>query len=123
MAVPNIIIDINGVTLSKNQISEYKVIYNKLWKDADRNMNGDVSAAFIGIFPSIDVTTGIVPVAKVQSLSAALNTPYFSVTFWDTQSQANRTANYYAADFETTLINDCMYGTVNAQLVPVSKRT
>ena len=123
MAVPNTLITINGVSLSKSQVSEYKVTYNKLWKDADRNMNGDVSAAFIGIFPSLDVTTGIISVSKVQALSAALNAPYFSVTFWDTQAQANRTAQYYAADFETSLLNGCTYGTINAQLVPVSKRS
>jgi hypothetical protein len=122
MAIPSTLITINGVSLSKSQVSQYKVTYNKLWKDADRNMNGDVSAAFIGIFPSLDVVTGILDISKVQALSAALNVPYFSVTFWDTQTQTNKTAQYYAADFETTLMNGCLYGTINAQLVPVSKR-
>jgi hypothetical protein len=121
MPVPSTLITINGVSLSRSEISSWKLTYNKLWKDADRNMNGDVSASFIGVFPNFDITTGILPISKIESLSAAINTPYFSVTYWDTQTQSNRTANYYAADFDTTLINQCTYGTIQVQLVAVSK--
>lgn len=121
MAIPDTLITINGVTLTKSDISSFKLTYNKLWKDADRNMNGDVSAAFIGVFPNFDITTGILSIAKIQSLAAAINTPYFSVTFYDTQTQTNKTANYYAADFETTLNGACTYGTIQVQLVAVSK--
>lgn len=121
MSIPTTLITINGVSLSSSEISAYKLTYNKLWKDADRNMDGDLSSTLIGIFPNLDVTTGILPVAKVEALTVAMNTDYFSVTYWDTQTQSNKTANYYAADFDTTLLHQCTYGTVQCQLVTVSK--
>lgn len=121
MAIPTTLITINGVSLTTNQISSYKLTYNKLWKDADRNMNGDISSTLIGVYPNLSVTTGILPIAKVEALSEAVNDAYFSVTYWDTQKQTNKTANYYAADFDTELTNSCTYGTIEVQLVAVSK--
>lgn len=119
--VSNPIITINGITLSPSETESYKLTYSKLWKDADRNMNGDVSATLIGIFPNIDVTTTILSFAKAEALSAAINAAYFSVTYWDTQTGSEKTANYYAADHTVTILNLCTYGQVEVQLVPVSK--
>lgn len=121
MAVSNPLITINGVSLTTGELESYKLNYAKLWKDADRNMNGDVSATLIGVFPNIAVTTTKLAFAKAQSISAALNAAYFSVTFWDTQTGTQKTANFYAADHEVTLLNECTYGQVTIQLVPVSK--
>jgi len=119
--VTSTIITINGVTLSTSETESYKLTYAKLWKDADRNMNGDVSATLIGVFPNIDVTTTKLSFAKAQSISAAINHAYFSVTFWDTQTGTQKTANFYAADHTVTLLNKCTYAQVEIQLVPVSK--
>lgn len=115
------LITINGVTLSTGEIESYKLTYAKLWKDADRNMNGDVSATLIGVFPNIDVSTTKLAFSKAQSISAAINAAYFSVTFWDSQTGTHKTANFYAADHDVTLLNKCTYGQVEIQLVPVSK--
>ena len=41
------LVKINGVRIPA--IVNYKVGRNKLWKDADRNMSGDVRATLIGI--------------------------------------------------------------------------
>lgn len=119
--VSNPIITINGVPLAPSEVESYKLTYAKLWKDADRNMNGDVSATLIGIFPNIDVTTTILSFAKAQSISSAINAAYFSVTFWDSQTGSQKTANFYAADHDVTLLNECKYGQIEIQLVPVSK--
>lgn len=121
MAVPSTLVTIGGVTLSTHEISSYKLTYNKLWKDADRNMNGDLSSTLIGVFPNMDIVTGILPISKVEAISAAMNIAYFTVTYWDTQTQTNQTASYYAADFDTTLVSNCEYGTIECQLVAVSK--
>lgn len=72
------LIVIGGFTLA--EAVKYEVNYSKLWKDADRNMNGDVSAAFIGIFPNIDAETMLLTKIK-QVLCAALDQPYFIATF------------------------------------------
>lgn len=121
MSVPNPLITINGVTLATGETESYTLTYAKLWKNADRNMNGTVSATLIGVFPNINVKTTKLSFAKAQSLSAAINAAYFSVTFWDTQTGTSKTANFYAADHDVTLLNECTYGQVTIQLVPVSK--
>jgi hypothetical protein len=119
--ITNPLITINGVTLNSSETESYKLTYAKLWKDADRNMNGTVSATLIGVFPNIEIKTTKLAFAKAQSLSAAINAAYFSVTFWDSQTGSQKTANFYAADHDVSLLNECVYGQVTIQLVPVSK--
>lgn len=119
--ITNPLITINGVTLTTSELESYKLNYAKLWKDADRNMNGDVSATLIGVFPNIDFTTTVLDFPKAQSISAAVNAAYFPVTFWDTQTGTQKTANFYAADHEVTVLKECKYGQVQIQLVPVSR--
>ena len=51
MAYSGDLLRINGNTI--HGLSCYKIGYNKLWKDADRNMNGDVSAKLIVLFNNI----------------------------------------------------------------------
>lgn len=119
--LPTTILTINGVLLSQSEVEEYKVSYAKLWKGAERNMNGDVAATLIGVFPNIDVKTTKLSFSKASAISSAINAAYFSVTFYDTQTQTNKTANFYAADHDVTFLNKCTIGQVTIQLVPVSK--
>ena len=119
--LPNPIVTINGVSLSTSETEEYKVNYAKLWKGAERNMNGDISSTLIGVFPNIDVKTTKLTFAKASALSAAINAAYFSVTYYDTQTQTMKTASFYAADHDVTFLNKCTIGQVTVQLVPVSK--
>ena len=123
MTLINPIITINGLALSTSDISEYQLTYSKLWKNANRDMNGDITATLIGIYPNISVTTGMLEFSRAEAISAAINDDYFSVTFWDTQTSSLKTANYYAADHKIQLINECRYGQVTIELVAVSKRT
>lgn len=110
--------------LSLTELVKYEVNYSKLWKDADRNMNGDVSASFIGVFPNIDAETVPLTEAQVQTLCTALDQPYFSMTFWDPSSAMQKTTNYYASDYKITLLSRVtgQYGTVEFSVIPVSKR-
>lgn len=116
------LIVIGGLTLT--EMVKYEVNYSKLWKDADRNMNGDVTATFIGVFPNIDAETLPLTRSQVQTLCSALDQSYFSLTFWDPSSNSQKTANYYASDYKISLLNRItgMYGSVSFSLVPVSKR-
>jgi hypothetical protein len=122
ICIDNPLIIIGGLTLT--ELVKYEMNYSKLWKDADRNMNGDVSASFIGVFPNIDAETTPLTQAQVQTLCTALDQPYFSMTFWDPASGTQKTANYYASDYKITLLSRItgMYGTVDFSVVPVSKR-
>lgn len=112
-------------SLTLTEMVKYDMNYSKLWKDADRNMNGDVSSTFIGVFPNIDATTVPLTQAAVQTLCAALDQPYFSMTFWDPSSGTQKTANYYASDYKISLLSRVTgaYGTVDFSVIPVSKRS
>lgn len=122
ICIDNPLIIIGALTLT--ELVKYEMNYSKLWKDADRNMNGDVSAAFIGIFPNVDATTPPLNQNQVEVLCAALDQPYFSMTFWDPASGSQKTANYYASDYKISLLSRMtgMYATVDFSVVPVSKR-
>lgn len=111
-------------SLSLMEVVKYDVNYSKLWKDADRNMNGDVSATFIGVFPNIDVTTKLLKHTEVQTLCTALDQSYFTATFWDPASHSQKTAQYYASDYKISLMSrmNGQYGSVDFSIVPVSKR-
>lgn len=121
MSISNPLITMNGVSLTSSQISSYKVSYSKLWKDAGRDMSGELTATLIGIYPNIDINTSILDFDDAMTISSAINDDYFSVTYWDTQTSSHKTATYYAADHDVTLLNECKYGQVQIQLVPVSR--
>lgn len=116
------LIIVGGMTLT--EMVKYEVNYSKLWKDADRNMNGDVSATFIGIFPNIDAETPPLSQDEVEVLCAALDQPYFTATFWDPATGTQKTAGYYASDYKITLQSRSRghYGNVSFSIVPISKR-
>ena len=116
------LIQIGGLSL--REMVRYEVNYSKLWKDADRNMNGDVAATFIGVFPNIDAETTPLTQAQVQTLCSALDQAYFSATFWDPASGSLQTEQYYASDYKITLLSRItgMYSNVSFSIVPVSKR-
>lgn len=123
ICINNPLVQIGGLTLT--ELVKYEMNYSKLWKDADRNMNGDVSATFIGVFPNIDVETTPLTQAQVQTLCSALDQAYFSMTFWDPASGTQKTANYYASDYKINLLSRIsgMYGEVSFSVIPVSKRS
>lgn len=122
MAYSGDLLQINGQKVPG--IKEYKVSYNKLWKDADRNMNGDVRATLIGIFPKIELT--IRPALTEDEMSQLINLldqAYFSVTYFDPKTKGAITAQYYASDYTTELLDRRgYYKEMTVSLVPVSKR-
>lgn len=122
MAYSGDLLQINGQKVPG--IKEYKVSYNKLWKDADRNMNGDVRATLIGIFPKIELT--IRPSLTEDEMSQLINLldrAYFPVTYFDPKTKGTITAQYYASDYTTELLDRRgYYKEMTVSLVPVSKR-
>lgn len=118
------LLKINGTTVPG--IKSYKVGYNHLWKDADRNMSGSVRASLIGIFPKIEVDTReVLSRAEIQAIYNALESqPYFTVQFWDPASDQVKTANYYTADWavEIESKNRGLYKGTKITLVPVDRR-
>lgn len=123
-AITATLLKINGTTVPG--IKSYKVGYNHLWKDADRNMSGSVRAALIGIFPKIEVSTReVLSRAEIQAVYSALEAqPYFTVQFWDPATDQVRTASYYTADWSVEIEskNRGLYKGTKITLVPVDRR-
>ena len=122
MAISGDLLKINGTTISG--LKEYKVSYNKLWSDAERNMNGDVRATLIGIFPKLELTfRDALTAAEVATINSLLDQAYFSVTYYSPKSQTTVTAQYYASDYTLELLDKTkgIYKTFSVNLVPVSK--
>lgn len=124
MAFSGNLLQIGNTTISG--LKSYSVQYNKLWKDAERNMAGNISANLIGIFPKLMLTfrDGLTE-NEVSTIAGLLNQDYFSVTYFDPQSKTTKTANYYAGDFELPMLDKTrgLYKTFTVNLIPVSKRT
>lgn len=105
-------------------IVNYKVGRNKLWKNAERNMSGDVRASLIGIFPKIELSIGITTQVQMAELTEILDQDFFLVEYFDVRTQGTTTANYYAGDYAVELLNKSkgLYKPFSVSLIPVSKR-
>lgn len=116
------LIKINNKTIPA--IKSYKVGRNKLWKNSDRNMAGDVRATLIGIFPKIELTIGVTTQAQMSELTQILDQDFFSVEYFDVRTQGTTTAQYYASDYTPELLNKHkgLYNSFSVSLVPVSRR-
>lgn len=116
------LIKINGTKIPA--IVNYKVGRNKLWKDAERNMNGDVRATLIGIFPKIELNIGITTQAQMATITQLLDKDYFTVEYFDVRVQGTTTAQYYAGDYTVDMLSKSrgLYNAFTVSLVPVKKR-
>lgn len=117
------LITINGIAITG--LKEYKVSYNKLWRDADRNMNGEVRATLIGIFPKIElVFRDALTENQVNQIINLLDQSYFSVTYYDPKTKNNVTAQYYAGDYTVEILERGrkLFKTFSVPLVPVGRR-
>ena len=116
------LVKINNTTIP--HVVSYKISRAKLWKNADRNMNGDVRATLIGIFPKIVMQVGYTTQAEIATLTQLLDQDYFTVTWFDVRTQSTVSTQYYASDYDVELDskNEGRYKPFNVNLVPVSKR-
>jgi hypothetical protein len=105
-------------------IVNYKVGRNKLWKNADRNMAGEVRAVLIGIYPKIELNIGITNQEQMATLTELLDADFFEVEYFDVRVQGTITASYYAGDYATEIQDKRrgLYKPFTVSLVPVSKR-
>lgn len=105
-------------------ITNYKVGRNKLWKNADRNMNGSVRATLIGIFPKIELNIGYTTQEEMSKLCQILDQSYFEVEYFDVRTKGTTKAQYYAGDYANEIFDKSrgLYKPFTVSLVPVSKR-
>jgi hypothetical protein len=116
------LVKINGTTIP--HIVNYKIGRAKLWKNADRNMSGDIRAVLIGIFPKITMKVGILNQEEMANLTALLDQDFFTVTWFDVRIQQVISTQYYAGDYDVDLLSKSkgLYQPFEVSLIPVSKR-
>lgn len=116
------LIKIDGTKIPS--IVSFKVGRNKLWKDSERNMNGDVRATLIGIFPKIELEIGVTTQDEMSQLTSLLDQDFFNVEWYDVRVQKTYTAQYYAGDYKTELLSKSrgLYKPLSVNLIPISKR-
>ena len=116
------LVKINGTRLP--YVVSYKINRAKLWKNSERNMNGDIRASLVGIFPKIIVEIGYTTQEQMANLTALLDQDFFEVEWFDVRVQETIKAKYYASDYDIELDNKYKgrYKPFEVSLVPVSKR-
>lgn len=116
------LVQIDGVKIP--HITTYKIGRSKLWKNAERNMNGDVRGTLIGIFPKIQMNVGYTTQEEMSQLTQLLDKDYFTVTWFDVRIQDTISTQYYASDYDVELDSKSKgrYKPFSVNLVPVSKR-
>lgn len=104
-------------------LKSYNVERNKLWSDADRNMNGDLKATFIGVFPKISIEFTYLTESELKSVLAILEEPSFNVSWWDSELGSYSTGVFYAGDFKYGMFDATrgMYEPFSVSLIPYSK--
>lgn len=107
-------------------LKEYKIGHNKLWKDAERNMNGDIRASLIGVFPKLELTfRDALSEGDIRTITNILDRDYFTVAYYDDKTSSVRTAQFYASDYTIPMMNKYtgLYYGFSVSLVPVSKES
>lgn len=116
------LLTIDGLVIP--EIKQYKLTRAKLWKDADRNMNGDIRATLIGIFPKLELIISITTQDRLNAIVQKLDQSYMSVTYFDHYDNATRTAQFYAGDYSPEMLSKSrgLYKEFTVNLIPVSKK-
>lgn len=124
MAIPGDLLKINNETVSG--LKQYTVEYAKLWKDADRNMAGNISASLIGVFTKITLgfRAGLTD-AQLAGIISKLNQAYFSATYYDPATQTTKTEQFYASDFKVEMLSKTLdlYDEFSVSLIATAKRS
>ena len=116
--------DITGYLKAPNG---YTVNRAKLWKDAGRNMSGDLRSTFLGIYPkiSLDFKAGL-SATEIATLVALLDNSQFTVEWFDAVAQSYESGTYYAGDFEYSMHRKkgtVIYDSFKCNVIPFSKMT
>ena len=93
---------IDGVNMGQ-YLTEVEYGYNKLWgEDSGRNLNGDQTGTFLGVFPKLRLTFRELTQAELEILVPILDTATQNVTYYDPYKKALTTMTTYTGDWATT---------------------
>lgn len=116
------------VKLNEVQKSGYQVQRAKLWgSDTGRTMTGKYQGTLVGIFPklTIKMNAGRLTENDVATLTKLVEQSTTKITYYDTRSKGNKTAEFYFDDFTPTLKKHTKgayhYDTIEIVAVAVNK--
>lgn len=112
-----------GSTDISGYLKGYTVERNKLWTGSDRNMNGDLKATYIGVFPKIGLEFTYLSEANLKTVIGLLDGAVMSVTYWNSVTAGYKTANFYCGDFAYPIFDKSkgMYKPFNVNLISYNK--
>jgi hypothetical protein len=104
-------------------LKSYIVSRPKLFSEAERTLNGDLKATFIGVFPKITLRFNYLTETQLKAILILLEPASISVQWWDSHSASYKTGTFYAGDFAYPLWrNDVsMYEPFEVNLISYSK--
>lgn len=92
-------IRVNGVSLGQ-YIIEAEYQYNKLWgEDSGRNLAGDQSGTFLGVYPKVIVTFRKLTKAEMEIIAPLIDNPYQTFRYYDPYKKAYNTITTYTGDY------------------------
>lgn len=116
------LLKINGTLIPK--LKSYKVGRNKLYKEAERSMSGELKATLIGIFPKIEIEIGYLTENEMQQVTRLLDKAFFNVEYYDQRTKATYTTKCYANDYQVEIYDKqkAIYKPFSVHLIPFSRR-
>lgn len=85
-------------------VNKYGVQYEKNWGNQERNLVGSIRGTLIGISANIEAESDYLDQLGMERLGNLLNQPYFTVKFYDPQTNEVKTADYTASDVTAEII-------------------
>lgn len=122
MVISGDLLKINGKTVAG--LKSYKITRTKLYSDAGRNLNGGLSATFIGVFPKLELEIGgVLTKERVAELCGLLDQGFFNVEYYDPKTETTRSGAYYASDYSVELLERQrgLYKPFTVNLIPMEK--
>lgn len=122
MIISGDLLKINGKTVAG--LKAYKITRAKLYSDAGRNLNGGLSATFIGVFPKLELEIGgVLTKERIAELCGLLDQGFFNVEYYDPKTGATKSGAYYASDYSVELLERQrgLYKPFTVNLIPMEK--
>nr|DAQ29517.1 MAG TPA: hypothetical protein [Caudoviricetes sp.] len=116
------LLKINGRSVAG--LKNYKITRAKLYSDAGRNLNGGLSATFIGVFPKLELEIGgVLTKERVSELCGLLDQGFFNVEYYDPKTGATKSGAYYASDYSVELLERQrgLYKPFTVNLIPMER--
>lgn len=107
------------------KVKKFTVGRNKLWADAGRNMKGEIKATFIGIFIKLEIEFAPLNQVEMSQLISLLDDSYFTVEWWDEETDSLKSGTFYAGDYSYDVIrkSDGLYDGFKVSLIATKKLT